>query len=134
MIIPRHYENLHVLHENTAANRSYYIPAEERFDDLVENREHSGRFQLLNGMWRFRYFDSIYDLKDEFYREGYGKRASERYRCRAAGRITVLTAISTRTRDIRSPWTRLTFLRKIPAALISIILSMSRMRPRQRHF
>lgn len=26
MIIPRHYENLHVLHENTAANRSYYIP------------------------------------------------------------------------------------------------------------
>ena len=48
MIIPRHYENLHVLHENTAANRSYYIPAEERFDDLVENREHSGRFQLLN--------------------------------------------------------------------------------------
>lgn len=36
MIIPRHYENLHVLHENTVANRSYYIPAEERFDDLVE--------------------------------------------------------------------------------------------------
>ena len=73
MIIPRHYENLHVLHENTVANRSYYIPAEERFDDLVENREHSGRFQLLNGMWGFRYFDSIYDLKDEFYQEGYGE-------------------------------------------------------------
>ena len=73
MIIPRHYENLHVLHENTVANRSYYIPAEERFDDLVENREHSGRFQLLNGIWNFRYFDSIYDLKDEFYQEGYGE-------------------------------------------------------------
>ena len=73
MIIPRHYENLHVLYENTVANRSYYIPAEERFDDLVENREHSGRFQLLNGMWGFRYFDSIYDLKDEFYQEGYGE-------------------------------------------------------------
>ena len=71
MIIPRHYENLHVLHENTVANRSYYIPAEERFDDLVENREHSGRFQLLNGMWSFRYFDSIYDLQDAFYEEGY---------------------------------------------------------------
>lgn len=134
MIIPRHYENLHVLHENTVANRSYYIPAEERFDDLVENREHSGRFQLLNGMWGFRYFDSIYDLKDEFYQEGYGERASERFRCRAAGRITVLTDISIRTRDTRSPWTRLTFPRKIPAERISIILSMSPTRRRRRRF
>jgi len=27
MLIPRYYENLHMLHENTMPNRSYYIPA-----------------------------------------------------------------------------------------------------------
>ena len=27
VIVPRHYENIHVLHENTMPNRSYYIPA-----------------------------------------------------------------------------------------------------------
>ena len=67
MIVPKHYEDLHVLHENTMPNRSYYIPASKRMDDLVENREHSDRMQLLNGDWHFRYYDSIYDLQDTFY-------------------------------------------------------------------
>lgn len=71
MIIPRHYENLHLLHENTLPNRAYYIPAQERIAGLEEDRERSGRFQLLNGMWKFRYYGSIYDLTDEFYREEY---------------------------------------------------------------
>ena len=67
MIVPKHYEDLHVLHENTMPNRSYYIPASTRMDDLVEHREHSDRMQLLNGDWKFRYYDSIYDLQDAFY-------------------------------------------------------------------
>ena len=52
MIVPRHYENVKVLHENTMPPRSYYIPAPLRMDNLVENREASDRFQLLNGDWR----------------------------------------------------------------------------------
>lgn len=68
MIVPKHYENLNVLHENTMPNRAYYVPASEMRDDLVEKRENSDRFQLLNGNWKFRYYDSIYDLKEEFYR------------------------------------------------------------------
>lgn len=71
MIVPRHYENLHLLHENTMPDRAYYIPASKACFDLTENREHSDRFQLLNGTWKFRYFDSIYDVKDEFYQEGH---------------------------------------------------------------
>lgn len=71
MIVPRYYENLHMLHENTMPNRAYYIPAGTQRDDLCENRENSDRFQLLNGSWKFKYFDSIYDLKEEFFREGY---------------------------------------------------------------
>lgn len=70
MIVPKHYENLHLLHENTMPNRAYYIPASERRDDLTENREHSDRFQLLNGNWKFRFYESIYDLKEEFYQPG----------------------------------------------------------------
>ena len=36
MIIPRHFENLHVLHENTLPERSYFIPASRKMEDLVE--------------------------------------------------------------------------------------------------
>lgn len=71
MIVPKHYENLHVLHENTLPNRSYYIPASKKMQNLVEHREESDRFQLLNGNWKFRYYDSIYDLQDKFYETTY---------------------------------------------------------------
>lgn len=71
MIVPRHYENLKVLHENTLPNRSYYIPASKPMYDLVENRISSDRFQLLNDTWQFRYYDSIYDLKEEFFAADY---------------------------------------------------------------
>ena len=72
MIVPHYYEDLDVLHEGTCPDRAYYIPASRRMDDLVEEREKSDRFQLLNGKWKFRYFESIYDLKESFYREDYG--------------------------------------------------------------
>ena len=39
MIVPRYYENLSVLHENTMPARAYYIPASRRMDNLVEHRE-----------------------------------------------------------------------------------------------
>ena len=60
MIVPRYYENLNVLHENTQPARAYYVPASRRMDDLVEHREGSDRLQLLNGKWKFQYFKSIY--------------------------------------------------------------------------
>ena len=65
MIVPRYYEDLSVLHDNTMLARAYYMPASKRMDDLVEHRELSDRMQLLNGTWKFQYFDSIYDMKDE---------------------------------------------------------------------
>lgn len=71
MIIPGYYENLHILHENTMPDRAYYIPASKTMHCLVHNRETSDRFQLLSGDWRFQYYDSIYDLKEKFFKEGY---------------------------------------------------------------
>ena len=70
MIVEKHYENLSVLHENTQPNRSYYIPASCAMENLVQCREASDRFQLLNGNWKFRYYASIYDLQEEFYHDG----------------------------------------------------------------
>lgn len=71
MIVPRYYEDLDFLHEYTMPPRAYYIPASHRMEDLVEHREVSDRVQMLNGMWKFRYFESIYDVKDAFYESGY---------------------------------------------------------------
>ena len=71
MIVPRYYENLSVLHENTMPARAYYIPASRRMDNLVEHREESDRMQLLNGTWKFQYFTSIYNIKDSFFEKNY---------------------------------------------------------------
>ena len=71
MIVPRYYENLSVLHENTMPARAYYIPASKRMDNLVEHREESDRMQLLNGTWKFQYFNSIYDIQDSFFEKTY---------------------------------------------------------------
>ena len=71
MIVPRYYEDLSVLHENTMPARAYYIPASIRMDNLMEHREKSDRMQLLNGTWKFRYFNSIYDVQDSFFEKDY---------------------------------------------------------------
>ena len=71
MIVPRYCENLSVLHENTMPARAYYIPASRRMDNLVEHREESDRMQLLNGTWKFQYFNSIYDIQDSFFEKNY---------------------------------------------------------------
>lgn len=67
MIVPRYYENLHVLHEHTMPNRSYYIPASRMMDTSAECRADSDRIQILSGEWKFRYYASIYDVADPFY-------------------------------------------------------------------
>lgn len=71
MIVPRYYEDLNMLHDRTMPARAYYIPASKRQDHLAEHREYSDRFQLLNGEWDFKYFESIYDVKDTFYESSY---------------------------------------------------------------
>ena len=71
MIVPALYEDLHMHHLGTMPNRSYYIPASARMDDLVEHREHSDRFQLLCGNWKFKYCKSIHEFEELFFDQGY---------------------------------------------------------------
>ena len=59
------HENPEQLHINTLPDRCYYVPFAESEDPFAD-RECSGRFELLNGEWGFRYYDSIIDAEDDF--------------------------------------------------------------------
>ena len=74
MIVPRYFEDLSVLHENTLPLRSYYIPAsgESVLPGDQPFRESSGRLRMLSGCsWLFQYYKSIHELKEEFFLEGF---------------------------------------------------------------
>ena len=60
-----YHENLGVFHVNMLPKHCYFIPFADG-QNPFESREKSARFELLNGEWGFRYFDSIIDLEDEF--------------------------------------------------------------------
>ena len=53
-----YHEDLEQLHINTLPNRCYFVPF-EKGQDPFERREKSEVFELLNGDWGFRYFNSI---------------------------------------------------------------------------
>ena len=78
MLIPKHYEDITVLHEGTMPIRAYYVPASTRLADAVEHREESDRFMLLSGEWAFRYYASIYDMQDAFWKMGFHTAAFDR--------------------------------------------------------
>ena len=102
MIVPRYYEDLSVLHENTMPARAYYIPASVRMDTLAECRESSDRLQMLNGEWRFRYYASIYDMKDAFYETDFD--ASDYGRVRVPGVWQMYGCDSHQYTNIRYPF------------------------------
>lgn len=60
-----YHENPEALHVGALPNRCYFVPFAKTQDPFAE-RESSQRFELLNGEWGFRYFDSIIDLEDCF--------------------------------------------------------------------
>ena len=69
MIVPRHFEDLDVLHEHTLPPRSYYVPASRPIATSPWRREDSGRFHLLSGQWAFRYLPSVHELTEPFWEE-----------------------------------------------------------------
>lgn len=60
-----YHENPESLHINTLDKHCYFIPFGKE-QNPFENRETSERFELLNGQWYFRYYESIIDLEDNF--------------------------------------------------------------------
>ncbi len=63
-----YHENPDELHINTLEKHAYFIPFEKGQDPFA-SREKSNNFELLNGDWGFRYFDSVIDLEDDFTKE-----------------------------------------------------------------
>ena len=66
-IVPRHYEDLDVLHENTLPPRAHYVPASTAVDPGPRARECSDRLRPLNGRWAFSYHRSIHELTEPFW-------------------------------------------------------------------
>ena len=70
MLVPRLYEDLSVLHQNTMPVHSYFIPASTppRTLSSLPPREDSDRMQMLSEcVWNFRYYSSIHELSEKFY-------------------------------------------------------------------
>lgn len=65
--IAKNWENLNVLHENCEAPRSYFIPYEDEIVACKNMRGDSEFFNSLNGVWNFKYYNSVTEVEDEFY-------------------------------------------------------------------
>ncbi|MBE5808322.1 MAG: DUF4981 domain-containing protein, partial [Clostridiales bacterium] len=63
-----YHEDAHVLHVNTLRPHAYFIPFSRRDQAMEGARFSSDRLTLLNGDWRFQYFESFEDVSDEFSR------------------------------------------------------------------
>lgn len=62
-----YHENPDIFHVNTLENHAYFIPfGKEKGQNPFGPRAKSNRFELLNGKWGFRYYDSLIDLEDDF--------------------------------------------------------------------
>lgn len=59
------HENLNELHVGTLSPRCYFVPFANGQNPFAARTE-SGRFELLNGDWEFKYYSSIIDLEDDF--------------------------------------------------------------------
>ncbi len=60
-----YHEDPDKLHMGTLEKHAYFIPF-DREQDPFASREESNSFELLNGEWGFRYFESVIDLEDDF--------------------------------------------------------------------
>ena len=92
MIVPKHYENLNVLHENTMPHRAYYMPASKDMGSLVHDREKSDRMELLNG--NCSSIKAFMIFRKNFTKQVMTLRASTKFQFRESGRTMAMTAIS----------------------------------------
>lgn len=71
LFVEKYWENPQVLHVNCEDPHAYFIPYEN--DDKAKQgiRGNSKFFKSLNGIWKFQYHDSVYDVQDGFYAENY---------------------------------------------------------------
>ena len=69
--IPKYYEDPTTLHVGCEEPHAYFIPYLNGENALTKSREESKYFQLLNGEWDFRFYNTIIDVEDGFYTADY---------------------------------------------------------------
>ncbi len=67
------YNDLKLISENRMHQRAYYIPFSSEENALSGKKEKSDCYQLLNGIWNFRYFDSHLDVPESVQDISYAK-------------------------------------------------------------
>jgi len=67
--IEKYWENPDILHVNCLKPRAYFVPYECKETAGQGIRGKSGRFQSLNGQWKFKYHASVCQVQDGFYAE-----------------------------------------------------------------
>lgn len=63
------YENPSILQENREKAHAYFIPFHSKEAALARKKENSRFYKLLNGEWRFAYYERCVDVPDEIYGE-----------------------------------------------------------------
>jgi len=69
--IEKYWENPSRLHVNCEKPHAYFIPFEDQCKAQKGIRDDSAFFRSLNGSWKFKYHDTVYDVEDGFYRDDY---------------------------------------------------------------
>ena len=69
--VQRYWEDPHSLHVGCEKPRAYFIPYESEQKAIQGIRGESGYVISLDGLWRFRYHDSIEAVEGDFLAEGY---------------------------------------------------------------
>lgn len=65
MKLPKYFEDTENLHIGTMPNRAYYIPC------CSDRNSSVSRVQLLNGLWKFKYYKNRFEVADNFYQPGF---------------------------------------------------------------
>lgn len=67
--VEKYWENPEILHINCESPRAYFIPYSCKEKAEEGNRNNSEYFLSLCGKWKFRFYESVNKIKEEFYRE-----------------------------------------------------------------
>ncbi|WIV11644.1 beta-galactosidase subunit alpha [Proteiniborus sp. MB09-C3] len=71
MVNSRDLDNLEILHRNRLNSRAYFISYTDVDSALSFERRRAKGFKILNGMWKFQYFDSPEESPEGFYEKNF---------------------------------------------------------------
>lgn len=69
--VDKYWENPNMLHVNCEKPHAYFIPYENEEKAKKGIRGSSKYYKSLNGLWKFKYHNSVYNVEEGFYNESY---------------------------------------------------------------